>query len=249
MRPRSQRFVDGNGIGGASERRAAGARTDRRRGRRAPLLGGVAAPRRDRAFPASRRPRPAHRRPEVHDGVGPVAGPVDRHGPVGEGLHLRCAQPVRGAGDEATEHATNVDVDRADRSAVRDGRHGAGGVRPDTGQRLEPVDRVRDPAVEGLGDDPGGPPQGEAAPVVPQALPLAQHVGRRRRREIAHGREADHPAFPVGRRACRLGLLGHRLRDQDGVRVGRASEGERPAVRRRTRRGSRRARPPGSPAS
>ena len=59
-----------------------------RRARRRSLARRVPAPGERRAVRAARRPRPAQRRADVHQRVGPVAGPSVGHDRVGEGLHL-----------------------------------------------------------------------------------------------------------------------------------------------------------------
>ncbi len=78
-------------------------------------------------------------------------------------------------------------------------------------------------------DDPRGPPQGHGSPVIAQAGPLPEDVGRGGRSEVVHGREPRDEALPVGRSAGGLGLLGHRLGDEDRVGIGGAAEGEWPA--------------------
>ena len=116
------------------------------------------------------------------------------------------------------------------RSAERDGRDRASRVGTDARQRLERLDRVGDAPAVLVADDRRRPPQGECAPVVAETLPLAKDVGGRSGRERLDGREARHEALPMRCGARGLGLLGHRLGDEDRVRVGGPAERERPAM-------------------
>ena len=81
-----------------------------------------------------------------------------------------------------------------------------------------------------VADDPRRPPQGERAPVVAETLPLAQDIGGRGRRQRLDRREALDEALPMRCGAFGLGLLGHRLGDEDRVRVAGPAERERPAM-------------------
>ena len=155
---------------------------------------------------------------------------VLRHRPVRHCLDLARRERPGIAGDDATEDAAHIDVDGADRSPEGDRRHGPRGIRPDTGKCLE-LGHVRRelPAVL-LNDDPRGSPQGQRAPVVAKALPRAKHVRRGRGSQRLDRREALHETFPVRRSASGLGLLGHRLRDEDRVWIAGVAESEGPAM-------------------
>ncbi len=194
-------------------------------------LGREAAPRLCRTGLATRRAWLAHGRPHIHHGVRPGAGLIDRDGGVGNGLDVMGGQiRGRGARHDPAEHAPDVDVDRTDRHAVGERGDGTGRVRTDPGQRLELGDAGRDVAAVLLDDDACGPPQREGPPVVAETGPSAQDVGWGGVGEGLHGREAGHEPLPVLGSAGGLGLLGHRLRHEDRVRIGRAPEGERPAA-------------------
>ena len=81
-------------------------------------------------------------------------------------------------------------------------------------------------------DEPRGAPQVERATVVAEPLPGPQDVGGRDIGQRLDRREQGHERDPRLTRPGRLGLLGHRLGDEDRVRVGRATERQRPAARR-----------------
>ena len=81
-----------------------------------PAARGEATPRPRRAGVAPGRAGPAEGRPDVHEGVGPVARPVGRDRVVGDVLERRRRQRDGIARDDPPEHATDVDIDRADRA-------------------------------------------------------------------------------------------------------------------------------------
>jgi uncharacterized protein (TIGR02453 family) len=150
---------------------------------------------------------------------------VDRAGSrVGGGLDPRWRDVLARASDDASEHPADVDIDGTDLLPERDGSDRSRGVWPDSWESLELVDRVGDAAAVVVTDRARGTPQGEGAPVVAETLPLAQDVGGCRLRERVDARETGHEPFPVGRRSVSLGLLGHRLGDEDGIWVGSAAE-------------------------
>src|SRR5207248_1773370 len=62
---------------------------------------------------------------------------------------------------------------------------------------------------------------GQRAPVVPQALPFADHIGRGCGRERLDRRPALQPVLPAGQDALQLRLLRHDFGDEDRVRVTR----------------------------
>ena len=189
IRPRSQRLVDGEGRCRLADDAASpdGGRADRGSPDAEP------APRPCRARLAPRRPRPAERRPDVHQGMRPLG----RAGPRGTDASATPWTSARRAtsgiaGDDATEDAADVDVDRADRRPEGDRRHGASRVRPDPGQCLELRHGRRDPPAVLVDDDPRGSPQGQRASVVAKALPRAQDV-RRASRQPAPRRSGTAP--------------------------------------------------------
>ncbi len=186
-----------------------------------------AAPGSSRAGVAMRVAGLADDRTQIHRGVGPGAGLVGRNGGVGDGLEVRRRHRVVRADDDPPEDPADVHVDGTDRDAVGQRRHGAGRVRPDPRQCLELRHARGHPAAMLLDDDPRGPLEGDRPPVVAEAGPFAQDVGRARGGERLHRGKAGHEPLPVRRRSGRLRLLGHRLRHEDRVRVGRPAEGQR----------------------
>ena len=95
---------------------------------------------------------------------------------------------------------------------------------PTPGQRLEVGQIGRHAAAELVDDPPRRAPQVERAPVVAEALPRPEDIGRRGRCERLHRREPIHEAGPRVTRPGGLRLLGHRLRHEDRVRVRAAPE-------------------------
>ena len=227
IRPRSQRFVAANRmvggrLRGASE--AGGAAVVRAAAR------GEATPRTRRAGVASWRSRAAEDRPDVHEGVGPVARPVGRDRVIGDVLERRCRKGDGISGDDPPEHATDIDVDRADGRAEREGSDRARRVRPDPRERLEFRHGRWDTTAMLIDHDPGRPPQRQGPPVVTETLPRPKDGRGGGCGERLHRGELLHEPLPVRRRARRLGLLGHRLGDEDRVRVASPPERERPAL-------------------
>ena len=97
---------------------------------------------------------------------------------------------------------------------------------PTPGQRLE-VGQIGRHAAAELVDDPSRrAPQVERAPVVAEALPRPEDIGRRRGGQRLDGREPVHEAGPRVTRPGGLRLLGHRLGHEDRVRVRAAAERE-----------------------
>ena len=171
-----------------------------------------------RAQPAARRPRGAHRRAQLHQrhrkprrlsiigqqrgDVGEVAGDC-RCGRVGTAVH--------GPGD----HAPHVGVDDGNRLAIGETSDGPSRVGADAGQRQQGVD-VDGHHVAVLGGDRDGAfVQALGPPRIAQLAPGAQHVGRagggRRRR----CRPARHPVAPDRFHPGHRRLLQHELADQD----------------------------------
>ena len=191
---------------------------------------------------------PADRRADVHHGMGPVGRPIHRHRRVRQSLHLDRAQQPGLARDDPPEDAAHVRVDRADRQPERQRRDGPRGIRPDARQRLE-VGQIGGHPAAVLVDDPSRrAPQVERAPVVAEALPGPEDVGRRRGGQRLDGREPVHEPGPRVARPGGLGLLGHRLGHEDRVRVRAAAERKGSGRARRTSRGSRRGARAGSRA-
>ena len=109
--------------------------------------------------------------------------------------------------------AAHVDVDRQDVAAEGEAGDRIGGVAADARQ----LGQVVRPAVRR--DLLRGAVQRERAPVVAEALPLADHVAGRGGRERLDGRPALEPALPARHDALHLRLLRHDFRDQDRVRI------------------------------
>ena len=162
--------------------------------------------------------------------MGPVARPVGRDRAIGDVLERRCRKGDCVSGDDPPEHATDIDVDRSHGRAEGECRDRAGGVRPDPGERLEFRHARWDTTAMLIDHDPGRPPQREGTPVVTETLPRPKDGRGGGCGERLHRGELLHEPFPVRRRARRLGLLGHRLGDEDRVRVASPTERERPAL-------------------
>ena len=228
MRPRSQRLVVANGAGRSRVARPDGLvappvqpTAPRRR---------VPAPRSCRARPAQRPARPAHRRPEVHHGVRPLAGPVGRDGRVGKRLqarrgHRRPRPPtIRPSTRRTLTSTAPTGAPNASAATAR----AVYGPTPGSASRSATDDGH--PSAVLRRDHQRGAPQVQRPPVVAEALPRPEHVGRSRGGQGGHRREPGDEPLPIGRRASGLRLLGHRLGHEDRVRVARASERERPAA-------------------
>ena len=161
------------------------------------------APRRERAHPAARNAREAHRRAEVHQ------------------------RPRRAAAEGAAAsllHAPHVRVHRQHRLAPRETGDGVRGVPADSG-KLRQVARPPDPR-----DDPGRLVQGDGTAVVAEPLPGADDVAARRRGQRFGIRPAIEPRQVARDDALDLRLLEHDLGDEDRVRVSRLPPGKLPAV-------------------
>ena len=95
---------------------------------------------------------------------------------------------------------------------------------PTPGQRLE-VGQIGRHAASELVDDPSRrAPQVERAPVVAEALPRPEDIGRRGGGQRLDRREPVHEPGPRVTRPGGLRLLGHRLGHEDRVRVRAAAE-------------------------
>ena len=232
--PRSQRFVEGPGAGWRGRPACAARPGGRGRGATATRSPLVRAATGTTGVPGtsshSGRARPAERRADVHERRGSSARPVRGHRVVGDALQLDARTARSRPRDDPSEDAPDVDVDGPDRRgrtrAPR--RRGPCTARRPAGPRSAAVDgtgrraRRRRSAPPARGRGPAGRSRGPATPAGRRpAWPSARAstVGN-----------AVHEAFPVLCGARGLGLLGHRLGDEDRVRVARAAEGERPAA-------------------
>ncbi len=172
----------------------------------------------------------AERRPDVHHRMRPDPRPVGWNGRIGDSLQLRRAYLPRGARDDPAEDSPDVDVDGPDTNTERECRDRARGVRPDSRQGKQRLDRRRHPTVVLRDDDPCRPPQRDGTSVVSETRPFPQDISRRGGRQRIHRWESHQEPFPVVSRARGLGLLGHRLRHEDRVWIGRAPKGQRSAT-------------------
>ena len=116
--------------------------------------------------------------------------------------------------------AAHVRVDGQHVTTEREVADGAGGVRPDPGQRGQVVG----PAVRG--DVLRGSMQVDGATVVAEPLPRDDHVGDRGGGERLGGGPALEPRRPARDHALDLRLLQHHLADEDRVRVTRLAPRE-----------------------
>ena len=128
-----------------------------------------------------------------------------------------CAAAAVNAWPRALLHAADVHVDRQHVAAEREAGDGVGGVAPDAGQ----LRQILGPAVRG--DVLRRAVQAERAPVVAEPLPLADHVGGRRRRERLDSRPALEPPLPRGttRSTCVCCAITSLTRIAYGSRVSR----------------------------
>ena len=170
-------------------------------------------------------------RADVHDGVGPVAGPVGIDRCVGDRLEPdRADRRCLAARQGAPEDPPDVRVHRAHPHTERDRGDRPGGVRPDARQALQGGDVARDPALVVFDDGPRRAAQVQRPAVVAHPLPCPEDVGRARFGERLDGRKALEEPGPRVDDPGDLGLLGHHLRDEDGVGIAGTSEGERAAT-------------------
>ena len=117
-------------------------------------------------------------------------------------------------------HPGNVRVDRQDTLTEREVADRGGRVWTDARQLGEIVRPAvdRDPLYRAV--------QVEAAPVVAQPLPLADHVRRRRGSERLDGWPALEPGHKAGDHALHLRLLQHHLGDEDRVGIAGPTPGQ-----------------------
>lgn len=114
-----------------------------------------------------------------------------------------------------------------------DGEHG-----PAEGEAGKGVGRVAAYAGElgeilgpaPIGHAAGGAVQAEGPPVVAEALPGPDRLGRSGLRQRLRCRPAAHPGEVAGHHPAHLGLLEHQLGDEDGVGVAGTPPGEVAAV-------------------
>ena len=142
----------------------------------------------------------------------------------GPEIHERLRRGRREVLVRAAPNALDVHVHREHVIAEREAAHCRCRVRADARKRREVVR----PALER--DDLRGAVQVHRAPVVAEPLPLADRVGRRRRGERSHRRPPLQPREVERDHAVDLRLLKHDLRDEDRVRVTRATPREIAAV-------------------
>ena len=139
--------------------------------------------------------------------------------------------PAASPAIDPSEHAADVDVDGAGGPAEGDRHDGARRVRADAREGFEGLDRVRHLTAMVVLDRPGGSMQsqrrGGRTPRPCHARSTSAGVAAASAPTV--GKRAMKRCQCVGR-AGRLRLLGHRLRNEDGVGVGRPAEGQRPAV-------------------
>ena len=131
-----------------------------------------------------------------------------------------CAAAPEKASARAAQHPVDVHVARQHVLAEREVPDGCGRIRADAGEHRE----ILGPAV--CGHVGRRAVERERPSVVPEALPLDDHLGGRRGRERLDRRPALEPA-PVARNdPVDLRLLEHHLADEDGVRVPRVTPRE-----------------------
>ena len=230
MRPRSQREVVGNGAAALSG--SASARASRLacvgRPRVVARIDTTAVPGMLQQSGACGRHRVA---PTSITAWVQSAGPIRRHRRVRQALHLDgVSSPASPATIRPRTRRTFVSTAPTG-SPERQRRDGPRGIRPDSGQRLEVGQIGRHPAAELVDDPVRRAPQVERAPVVAEALPRPEDIGRRGGRQRLDRREAVHEASPRVTRPGGLRLLGHRLGHEDRVRVRAAAERKGPGAR------------------
>ena len=172
------------------------------------------------AFGAARPAPHAHRRAEVHDGLGVVRHPL--RGRVG--VRQAPQRVERGRRHDRTtdtvaprQHALDVGVQdgRAPAVALRDDGSGRRAANPR--ERLRRVDGVRKHTAVLARNDAGGAVQVAAPGVVAEAAPQVQYlveVGVRQRADVG---KAGDEALEVRHDRAHLGLLQHDLRDPDPI--------------------------------
>ncbi|OPZ42838.1 MAG: hypothetical protein BWY94_02021 [Actinobacteria bacterium ADurb.BinA094] len=165
-----------------------------------------------------------HERSVIHEAVVPVAAAAARQRGVGHGLQILRPEVVRQP-QLMGQHATDVGVHRGHVRVMGEDEHGAGGVRADARQRLQPVERARQPGAgaggrRGPGHGDGAPVQAQRPVVVAEALPAEQDFAEGRRREALEVGPDTHPFLVTRDHPRHRRLLQHDLADQDRVRVG-----------------------------
>ena len=193
-----------------------------------PRAGGEAAQSPRAALPegALERPLPALRgvaAPAGGTGGGQRAGAAARHTGDADGgaqVHQRLGGLGAEAPAGALEHAPHVHVGGQDGLAEGEAPDRRRRVRADARQRGEVLGPAR------IGDQAGRAVERQGAPVVAEALPLADHLRRARRGERVEVRPARHPRLEARHHAAHLGLLEHHLRHQHRVGVAAPAPGQ-----------------------
>ena len=164
---------------------------------------------------------------ELHECLVEVAGGAWCDERAGELPELAAGGgSVRGFvdGEDAAEHARDVAVDGGHAAAEGDRRNRACGVVADAGECAQEEEIVGELADVAIDHDACGGVQAARAGVVAEAGPCGEYVAEWCVGEGAHGREARHPALPVGEYGLEAGLLGHHFADPDCVGIARATE-------------------------
>ena len=163
--------------------------------------------------------------------MGPDARVLLGHDLVGNRLELGDRERVECAADRPGQDPPDVDVDGAHAPPEGQGGDRPRCVRSDARQASQGVEVVRNPASVVAHDRDGRRPQGQRPPVVAEPAPGAEDGSGCCLRKRLDRRELDEEAGPVFGRAGGLGLLGHGLGHQDGVRIAGRPEGEIAAAR------------------
>ena len=175
----------------------------------------------------------AHCRPQVHQGLVEVPGPVMGHG-IGHGLPERGAdfgiQHVAAVAGEPRRHPQHVAVHGGHGLSEGDGQDGPRRVVPDACQTPQVVITVREFAAEILHHGLRRSFQIAGTAVIAQPLPqphqlLLRHGGQRR-----HIRRGIHKPLKIGQYRLDAGLLEHDLRHPRAVGGHLLPPGQHPPV-------------------
>ncbi|CAB4898164.1 unannotated protein [freshwater metagenome] len=165
---------------------------------------------------AARRALGAHERAEIEHRLVPPPSAARRHQRIGEGLCLSGAErpPVL-----ASEYARHVGVEYRGVVLERERQDCAGGVRPDARQREQRRERGRKCSLVITDDRVRRGVQEDRPTVVAESGPSINDRAHGSRGSRRHVGEPFEKRDVLRKNACHLGLLQHRLADEDCPRV------------------------------
>ena len=130
----------------------------------------------------------------------------------------RCAARIAFDAEEAGQHPYHIAVQDGGGLIEGDAADGSSGVAPNAWQGQNLAETFRKFTVMLLDEDLGGFLQVASSSVVAQSFPKFQHLVGLRFCERLDGREAAHPALPIGQDRFHLGLLEHDFRNPNCIR-------------------------------